>query len=382
MAAPRPKPAAPLPAAPAPRAAAPGFFARLPLFTFVIAGALAFRFLAEVAAATDFSAPWAPGHFTLLAKGAADRALVLGQHEWWRLFTASTLHGSLQHLIGNLIVLVVAGCLLETVIGTGWFAAIYFTGALCGQVLSTLFNPADLPSVGASGAIMALLAGLYVLTFHAGAPRPGMRRRVAGALLFPALMPSVSSGAVTDVYAHLGGVMAGTALAFVLLASWNEDDAQPPGRSIAALLAGCFLAVTVYAITLSFQSFVQYARPGLDLIPPQRMPKSDAELAKGSAALAEDYPRDPRARLFRGLALLQKNDLADAEPHLRAAISLASQTPGVMSPGHVDWAKALLALDLAVRGRGQEAQEIATPLCARKDDRVHRVLMMGKLCSG
>ena len=40
-------------------------------------------------------------------------------------------------------------------------------------------------------------------------------RRVAGVSLFPALLPSVSGGAVTDINAHLGGALAGVTIAFL-----------------------------------------------------------------------------------------------------------------------------------------------------------------------
>src|SRR6187399_3096790 len=77
-------------------------FGRIPWFTLSLCGALTFRFMAELKAATDFSAPGSPGHFSLLALGASSRAQVLDQGEWWRLFTAPALHGSTEHLVGNL----------------------------------------------------------------------------------------------------------------------------------------------------------------------------------------------------------------------------------------------------------------------------------------
>ena len=38
----------------------------------------------------------------------------------------------------------------------------------------------------------------------------------------------VSHGAVTDIYAHLGGTLAGTTLVFFYSAIWEEDKAEPP----------------------------------------------------------------------------------------------------------------------------------------------------------
>ena len=72
--------------------------------------------------------------------GASERAQVLGQGEWWRLFTATVLHGSPVHLIGNLITFLMVGFLLEPMIGIGWFSAIYFTGGFAGAMVSIMLQ--------------------------------------------------------------------------------------------------------------------------------------------------------------------------------------------------------------------------------------------------
>lgn len=226
------------PSAVAPPGRIAGFFARLPWFTFVLSYVLVCRFNAQTSTATDWSAPGAPGHFSLLAMGGVSRAQVEGHGEWWRLFTATALHGSTAHLMGNLVTFIIVGFLLEPMVGIGWFAAIYFTGGFAGAMLSMLLNPPAMLSVGASGAIMATLAALFTLSFHTGAKRPNLMRRVAGISLFPALLPSVGHGAVTDINAHLGGALAGTAIAFLMLIVWHENEDTPPARSIAAVVAG------------------------------------------------------------------------------------------------------------------------------------------------
>ncbi|HZQ39271.1 MAG TPA: rhomboid family intramembrane serine protease, partial [Rhizomicrobium sp.] len=86
---------------------------RVPWFTLALSLVLTARFLEELRRATDYIAPYSPGHYSLLAMGASDSAQVLGRGEWWRLFTATVLHGSPMHLIGNLITFVMVGFLLE-----------------------------------------------------------------------------------------------------------------------------------------------------------------------------------------------------------------------------------------------------------------------------
>ena len=345
---------------------------------------LATRFLAELRSATDYIAPYTPGHFSLLAAGASDRTQVLVHGEWWRLFTATMLHGSPAHLIGNLVTFLTVGLLLEPMIGIGWFSAIYFSGGFVGALASMMLNAPDSLSVGASGAIMATLASLFALSFHAGAPRPRLMRRVAAGSLIPALLPAMErGGAVTDVNAHLGGCLAGACIAFAMLVLWNDEEETPPMRSIAAVIAGFWLAMTGFAFAVSSQSYALYARPGLDFIPPQNMPKNVETLKADSLSLVDKYPKDPRAHLFRGLYLLEQQNGADAEPYFREAARLGETSP-VMTRDFQDWNLALLALSVGVQHRRAEARTIVAPLCADTsalDLRTRQTLEITKLCN-
>ena len=367
--------------------ASPGFagrfLARAPWFTLTLTAVLGIRFTLELHGATDFAVTGAPGHFSLLAMGAADRSQVLGHGEWWRLFTATMLHGSAEHLIGNLVTFLMVGFLLEPMIGIGWFAAIYLTGGFAGAVLSTLLNQPDVLSVGASGAIMATLAALFVLSFHAGASRPGLMRRISAGSLFPALIPAVTrNGTVVDINAHLGGCLTGTAIAFLMLVAWNDEVETPPARSIAALIAGFWVAMTAWAFAASGNTFTQYARPGLDLIPPGEVPKNFDALERTSMALVDKYPKDPRAHLFRGLYLLEQHDLAAAEPYFRDVQRMGDASQ-VMSPEFRDWSVALLAFSMHFQHRNEEARDIAAPLCSRLsqlDPRTRETLATAEVC--
>jgi membrane associated rhomboid family serine protease len=367
--------------------ATPGFAARLiarvPWFTLTLSAVLVTRFLTELRSATDYIAPHSPGHFTLLAAGASDRLQVIDHGEWWRLFTATVLHGSPAHLIGNIVTFLTVGFLLEPMIGIGWFSAVYFTGGFAGAVASMMLNGPEALSVGASGAIMATLAALFTLSFHGGAPRPSLMRRVAAGSLFPALMPAVArGGAVTDINAHLGGCLAGAAIAFVLLIAWNDEQDSPPGRSLAAIIAGSWIAMMGWAFAASSHTYAAYAQPGLDYIPPSQMPADIDDMKADSLALVDKYPKDPRAHMFRGLYLLEQRQVSDAEPYFRSAERLGETSP-VMTPEFQDWNRVMLAFTLRVQNREQEAQTIVGPLCATISDldpRTQQSLKLTKLC--
>jgi hypothetical protein len=203
---------------------------------------------------------------------------------------------------------------------------------------------------------------------------------VAAGSLFPALIPAVSSGGATvDVHAHLGGCLAGAALAFAMLIFWQEEEEHPPRRSPAAILAGIWVALTVWAFSASAQTYARYAKDGFDYIPPSEMPK---DMLSGSYALVEKYGKDPRAHMFRGLYFLGRHNAADAEPYFRTAIRLGEKSP-MMSHMFRDWSVALLGLSVNVQRRPVEAQNIVAPLCARQalDRRTRETLRIARLCN-
>jgi hypothetical protein len=250
-------------------------------------------------------------------------------------------------------------------------------------VLSTLLNDPESLSVGASGAIMAMLAALFALSFHAGARRPNLMRRVAAGSLFPALMPTVAhSGAVTDINAHLGGCLAGAGIAFIMLILWNDEQDKPPARSLAAAIAAVWIAMMAFAFAASSHTYANYARPGLDYIPPNLIPSDLDKIRADSLSLVDKYPKDPRAHLFRGLYLLEQQRVSDAEPYFRDAERLGETSP-VMTREFQDWNRALLAFTVRVQHRNAEARTIVAPLCANAanlDLRTQQTLALTKLC--
>ncbi len=359
----------------------PGLLGRLPWCTAVFAAWSVFEFLKELRLATDMIGRTAPGHYTLLGAGATDRALVLGQGEWWRLFTAPFLHGSASHLIGNLIVLLLAGPLLESAVGSGWFAMIYLAGGLGGSLLSLFADPADMLSTGASGAIIAILGAMFAASFHDDIRWPIFRRVLAGFLLFPALVPAVTAdGAVVGVNAHLGGALTGTALIFVMMMSWREQDEIPSHGGIAAIAGGVLFAITVFCFPIVNANFARDAAPGRELVPFSRMPQTQQMIAANSYDLAQQYPRDPRAQYLRGLALLQNHDATAAEPYLRTALYLNEQNPAFRRDFSAR-IRAILALDVLVLHRRDEARDIAAPACNSDDAEVRAWLKRAVLCA-
>ncbi|MCB0570564.1 MAG: rhomboid family intramembrane serine protease [Phaeodactylibacter sp.] len=81
------------------------------------------------------------------------------------LLTSMFLHGSLLHILGNMLFLWVFADNIEATIGNGRFLVFYLLGGLAAQAGHIFFNPGSIvPTIGASGAIAAVM-GAYLVMF-------------------------------------------------------------------------------------------------------------------------------------------------------------------------------------------------------------------------
>jgi membrane associated rhomboid family serine protease len=87
------------------------------------------------------------------------------QAPWWvTLFTSMFMHGSLLHLGGNMLFLWIFGNNIEDSMSEFRFVAFYLLGGLVAVGAQVLVDPnAAVPTVGASGAIAAVLGGYALL---------------------------------------------------------------------------------------------------------------------------------------------------------------------------------------------------------------------------
>jgi rhomboid protease GluP len=183
----------------------------------------------------------------LIELGGAYGPLIREGGQWWRLFSAIFLHANLAHIAFNGIALVFAGYVLEHVIGRAWFATVFAVSGIAGGLFSLAFHKGDVVLVGASGAIMGLIAAALALSLRYDGETQTCKDLRSGALLVlvPSLIPSVSGKA--DIAAHFGGAFAGGALGIALLALWAEERQLPPFQSVAAVIAVLGLGVTLLA---------------------------------------------------------------------------------------------------------------------------------------
>jgi membrane associated rhomboid family serine protease len=95
----------------------------------------------------------------------------IGPEQTLDIFRAMFMHGSLTHLLGNMLYLWIFGDNLEDRLGIPLYLAFYFACGLAATLAQVMVDPASpIPMLGASGAIAGVLGG-YLIMF------PGVRVR-------------------------------------------------------------------------------------------------------------------------------------------------------------------------------------------------------------
>lgn len=139
------------------------------------------------------------------------------------LFTSMFLHGSLFHLLGNMLFLWIFGNNMEDFLGPFRFFFFYLLSGLGASFTHIVFNPnSQVPMIGASGAIAGVLGAYFILyprarvltlvflfVFIRVVPIPA-----AYVLGFWFLMQVLNIGLGGGVawFAHIGGFLIGVAL--------------------------------------------------------------------------------------------------------------------------------------------------------------------------
>lgn len=128
---------------------------------------------------------------------------------YWQLFTSMFVHATIIHLGGNLLFLLVFGLRCEEMFSLPEYLAVYLLGGLAGNVLSLVMGP-NFISVGASGAIFALFGAAVIYD------RRRLGQSIVGALIFAFFLLLFSSGEKVNYLAHIGGLVTGLLIGYVL----------------------------------------------------------------------------------------------------------------------------------------------------------------------
>jgi rhomboid protease GluP len=182
-----------------------------------------------------------------LIRWGADVALLVNYGEWWRLFSAVFIHIGIIHLAFNSYALVFIGPILEELLGREKFFVLYIASGVFGFILSNWYYDPRMPTAGASGAIFGMIGAAIILS----------RRWAAGGSLFRQQLIhwaiyGFGYGLVLGANnaAHLGGFVAGMAVAYIL-PNPNRADELPFATLCWKCLYWVLLLLTIASLVLA-----------------------------------------------------------------------------------------------------------------------------------
>jgi len=133
----------------------------------------------------------------------------------WTIISSMFVHGSIFHILFNMIALYFLGSFFIRAAGEKSFLAVFFLGGLAGNALYILLAPPNVIGIGASGGIFALAGALAVIVprvpvfiFFIPIPMP-----LWIAVIILLVISFVFSGIAWQ--AHLGGLLLGLAAGLI-----------------------------------------------------------------------------------------------------------------------------------------------------------------------
>jgi rhomboid protease GluP len=154
-----------------------------------------------------------PSNGSLLVLGATGSVPLFHYQHWWSLISASYLHGSLIHIVFNMIALHQLGPLIIREYGVSRTIVIYTLSGIGGYFISALVGVRL--TIGASAAVCGLIgAALYYGKNRGGTYGSAVYRQIGGwavgIFIFGLLVPGINN------WGHGGGMLAGAAIGAVM----------------------------------------------------------------------------------------------------------------------------------------------------------------------
>src|SRR3989475_11330386 len=185
---------------------------------------------------------------TLMAFGVKSNAEI-AKGQWWRFVTPIFIHIGLLHLFFNSYALWIVGPQVEKLYGSARFVILYVLTGVAGVYGSYSYHPYTI-SAGASGAIFGLFGVLLVFGIRYRDSIPPFFKRAVGTGVLPVIIINLIIGFTLrniDNAAHIGGLLAGAALAAVV-------PFQKPGEES----SGVFRAIQMALLALVQECFYSF----------------------------------------------------------------------------------------------------------------------------
>lgn len=195
----------------------------------------------------------------MLDGGSMSWPTVFEDGQIYRLITGQYLHASFGHLIGNMVFLLLCGIMLEKRLSRKRWLILYGVGGLGASLSSVILGHYfpmlmsqyiviggvmfqvgeerlyDVPSVGASGAIAALIAAIILYKLLLSSPLDGYSESnwapilelSVAYLLYSAVSGMFEATAGVDNKAHIGGLITGIVVMLVYMLIEYRKQSQP-----------------------------------------------------------------------------------------------------------------------------------------------------------
>lgn len=164
----------------------------------------------------------------------------VAEGQWYRLLTSMFLHGSLMHIIFNMLSLWWIGGPLEAALGRARYITLYLVSGLAGSALTYLLAAPNQLSLGASGAIFGLFGATAVLM-----RRLNYDMRPVIALLVINLIFTFSPAFNIAWQAHIGGLVGGVVMGYAMVHAPQKRRALVQYGTCAVVLAAVIVLTLV-----------------------------------------------------------------------------------------------------------------------------------------
>jgi membrane associated rhomboid family serine protease len=179
--------------------------------------------------------PWGPD----INGQVADGSVIVAGFRPWQIVTYAFMHGSITHLLFNMLALFMFGGTIERTFGRNEYLLYYFVclvvAALAQLLVVHFFTPDKMfPTVGASGAIFGLLLAFGMMYPHEKVmlmflpiPMPAWLF-VTGYAVIELFLGVTGTQAGVAHFAHLGGMLGG----YLLIEYWRGRFPIKPKRRL------------------------------------------------------------------------------------------------------------------------------------------------------
>lgn len=166
------------------------------------------------------------------AAGSLSVLDMIERQEYYRVLSSMFLHAGVDHIVGNMLFVVILGDMLEQAIGHIPFAVIYLLTGIGGNLCSMLFELTTgsfYHTVGASGAVCGMMGALLVLVIR----NRGNFGHISLKRMLLAIVYMIYTGVQSPIVnnaAHMGGLLSGILLMTMFTLLQRRSHKQSENR--------------------------------------------------------------------------------------------------------------------------------------------------------